>query len=124
MENGKNDNKKTFWIVNISNRNVTLSDLNVSIPAGRSVDLLSKNYYLTEGQLNKSVESGSIFKKRDKIVKRLVAPGEVKKPTLDIDREAVLLKPGKSIYEIKQDKYDELEVTDEELASQNADLKD
>jgi leucyl-tRNA synthetase len=57
-----------FWITNVSNMNVSLSDLGITVPAGRSWNLLdSKHFKFTLEQLEKSNTSGSIFKKRDKI---------------------------------------------------------
>jgi hypothetical protein len=113
--------KGTFWVINISDRNVSLADLNVTIPAFASVNLLSKNHYLTEEQLNKSLTSGSIFAKRDKIKKRVVPPPEKKKEELPIDREAVRFSNTKSVFEIKQEKYEDLGVSEDDFAAQNAD---
>jgi hypothetical protein len=103
-----------FWIVNISNRNVTLSDLNLSIKAGSSVNLLDKkHYHLTMDQLQKSLTSGSIYKKRDKIFKRVVPP-TFKKDPMAIDMNAVVSSRSKSIFEIKEERFEELEFTDEQ----------
>lgn len=115
--------EKEFWLINISNKNVTIADLNISIPANSNVNLLSNHYHLTEEQLEKSLACGSLYSKRDKIYKRIVPPAELKKEQTAIDREAVLNKHGKSIYEIVIPKYEELEVTDDQLAEQNADLE-
>lgn len=57
-----------WWIINISNMNVCLSDLGITVPAGRSWNLLdSKHFNFDLNDLEASKESGSLFKKRDKI---------------------------------------------------------
>lgn len=123
MKNSKNNNQKSFWVINVSDRNVSLTDLNITIPARSSVDLLSNHYYFTEEQLNNSINSGSLFKKSDKIKKRLIAPVDPNKKSITMDKTNPLIKHTLSIYEIKQEKYDQLEISDEELAEQNADLE-
>lgn len=116
---------KEFWITNISNRNVTLSDLNLSVRAYSSVNLLdSKHYHYTEEQLNRSLESGSIFLKKNKIAKRIYAPQTIIKNNIEIDKQSVMPSQSNSIYEIKYEKYDELEVTDDEFAEQNIELSE
>src|ERR1019366_1500977 len=103
------------WITNISNRNVSLSDLNISVPAGCSINLLDKKHYkFTEEQVNKSAENGSIFKKRDKIFVRKVPPQMI--PRAKIEMFPDIIPPRTtSIYEIKQENYEELNVSEESL---------
>ena len=118
-------NKNEFWITNISNRNVTLSDLNISIPAKSSVNLLdSKRYYFKEEQLMKSLNSGSLFIKRDKLFKRIIPPPENKENKIIMDHEAIIPSKARSIYEIKQEQYEELNISDDEFAEQNVELSE
>jgi hypothetical protein len=113
-----------FWVTNISNMNVTLTDLALNIPAYRTVNLMdTRHYQYTMGQLQKSASSGSIFKKRNKIVVRNIGPA-ISKETKPIDRETVIPSRNRSVFEIKEEKYEELEITDEALANENADLAD
>ena len=108
--------EKTFWITNVSGRNVTLSDLYISVPAQSSVNLLDKKHYnFTEEQLRKSQASGSIFKKRDKISVRRVPPQMIPKSIIEVDPSAVLPVRTLSIYEITYENYEELNVTDDAL---------
>ena len=111
--------EKEFWITNISKKDVSLSDLNFTIRAWSSVNLLSKHHYYTEDQLNKSLNSGSLFLKRDKLKKRAVPP-QVNKEKIDIDIFAIVPSKPKSIFEIKIEKYEELELSNdkEELLKQ------
>jgi hypothetical protein len=105
--------EKAFWITNTSDRNVTLSDLNISVPARSSINLLdTRHYHLTETQVKTSAAKGSIFIKRDKIVVRKVPP--VIKGQKSISFNNTISIPGrtKSIYEIHQEDYAELQIGD------------
>ncbi len=114
----------TFWVTNISNRNVSLADLNLTIKAYASVNLLDMRHYQYKiEQLKTSVESGSIFKKRDKIIVRKVAP-EVLKANVPLTRETFIPTRERSLLSIKEENYEELNVSDEEFAKDNADTAD
>ncbi len=113
----KSEGIKTFWITNISNKNVSLSDLNLTVPARTSVNLLDPyHYYYTEAQLLQSAKNGSIFKKSDKIKVRKIPPNTIQSPIIDADPNAVLPERTKSIYEIEQKKYEELTFDDDIMA--------
>tara|TARA_B110000503_G_scaffold137320_2_gene221330 strand:+ start:244 stop:633 length:390 start_codon:yes stop_codon:yes gene_type:complete len=117
-------NKITFWVTNISNMNVSLSDLNLTIKPFSSVNLLdSKHYSYTKEQLDKSVKDGSIFKKRNKIFVRKVAPIVEVKTILSI-KDTYIQSRERSVYSIKQETYEELEMTDDEFIKENIDLID
>lgn len=122
--------KPSFWITNLSSMNVTLADLAFNIKAFTSVNLLdSRHHSYTLEQLLKSQESGSLFKKRDKIVVRKVAP---EPPTVEI--KPILMNgeamPSRShsIVEIKEEYYDELKISDDdylnEMDQEESDIKD
>jgi len=114
----------TFWVINISKMNVSLSDLNLTIKAYNSVNLMdTKHYQYKIEQLKKSVESGSIFKKRDKIIVRKVTP-EVLIANIAITRETFMPTRERSLLSIKEKNYEELNVSDEEFAKDNADTAD
>jgi hypothetical protein len=116
----------TFWVTNISCMNVSLADLNLTVKALSSANLLDKRHYqYTIDQLTKSFESGSIFKKRDKIVIRKLAP-EVLKMNVPFSRETFIPSRERSILTIKDEKYEELNVGEAEqdlinYAKENAD---
>lgn len=108
---------KEFWIANISNRNVTLSDLSISIRAGHSINLLDpKQGYHTEEQCEKSLASGSLFLKRHLIKKRVIPPAIVngKVYKIAIDNKATVPSKPRSIYEVKVTEYEELKLSSEE----------
>lgn len=112
--------EKTFWVTNYSNRNVTLSDLYISIGAGTSVNLLDKRHYsFTEEQLLKSQTSGSLFKKQHLVAVRKVPPQMIKKSDITYDPNAILPQRSVSTYEIKQQFYEELDMGDESLLENN-----
>jgi hypothetical protein len=113
-----------FWVTNISNRNVTLSDLALNIPAFRTVNLMdTRHYQYTPEQLHKSATSGSLFYKRNMIVVRKIAP-EVHKDKKAINHQSAIPSRERSILEIKEEKYEELQVSNEDFALENADLAD
>lgn len=112
----------TFWLTNFSNRNISLADLNLTIKAYGSINLLDKKHYkYTLEELKKSEESGSIFKKRDKLTIRKVAPTIIV-PNLPLLSETFIQSRERSIFIIKEDNYEELNVSDEEFAKDNADI--
>lgn len=121
----------TFWVTNISPMNVSLADLDLTIKAYSSVNLMDvKHYDYTLEQLQKSFQSGSIFKKRDKIVVRKVAP-EILKANVPLTRETFIPSRERSLLVIKEENFEELNLSeedqkksDEEFAKANADMAD
>ena len=93
--------EEQFWVMNISNRNVSLSDLGLTIPAFKTVNLLdSKHYSLDKETLEASAESGSLYKKKSKIKKCKVIPDQqiYKSNLLEINTNAKTVKrEGESI---------------------------
>ena len=111
-----------FWVTNISNMNVSLADLNVTIKARSSVNLLDKkHFYVSKEQLLKSFASGSLFKKRNKIFVRQVVP-EIENTSLLFNRNESFPSRDRSILSIKEENYEELNLSDAEYADQNAEL--
>jgi hypothetical protein len=116
--------KMSFWLTNISNRNVSLYDLNLTVRAFSSVNLMDNRHYnYTEEQLEKSAKSGSIFKKRNLLKVRSVAPTIIKMD-VSMSNEALIPSRERSVLSIKEEHYEELSVSDEEFANQNSDLID
>ena len=116
--------RMSFWLTNISNRNVSLSDLNLTVRAFSSVNLMDNRHYsYTQEELDKSVKSGSLFKKRNLLKVRAVAP-EIIKMNVSILNEALIPSRERSLLSIKEEYYEELSVSDEEFANQNSDLID
>ena len=114
--------RKDFWVTNICKMDVSLRDLNLTIKSFCSVNLLdSKHYHYTLEQLEKSAEKGSLYNKRDRIVIRNVAPKIIKKE-MPVIMETSIPSRQRSIYEITQQNYEELNVSDEQFAEENADL--
>jgi hypothetical protein len=117
-------NQPAFWITNITNRNVSLADLNLTIKAFTSINLLdNKHYYFTEKQLLNSAQQGSLFVKRNKVVVRQVAPGVIKEH-MPINRDAVMPSRERSVLVIKDEKYEELQVSDEQFALESTELEE
>lgn len=115
-------NKKSFWLTNISGRNVSLADLDLTIKAFSSVNVLDRKHYsYTEEQLQESVTKGSIFKKRDKIVVRKNPPKQIV-VNVPFVQETYIPTRQRSLYNIKEEKYEELNISDEIFASENAEI--
>lgn len=111
-----------FWVTNISNMNVSLADLNLTIKAFTSVNLLDKKHYsYTEEQLQKSANNGSLAKKKDKIVVRKFAPEIVTKNNKTISDTSIPSR-GRSVLIIAEEQYEELNVSDIQFAEENAEL--
>ena len=119
-----------FWVTNISSRNVTLADLALNIRAFSTVNLMDKKHYsYSLEQLIKSKESGSIFKKSDKIVVRNLPPPNIEKEKMPFLKDSIIPSRGRSLYNIKEEDYEELQVSledqktqDEIYTKDNADL--
>ena len=122
-----------FWVTNRSNRNVSLADLALNIPAFRTVNLMdTKHYAYTKEQLQKSAQSGSIFKKRDKIIIRTEGPDiacgryidhSIISNAITVDMGSCMPSREKSVLEIKEEKYEELQISDEEFVSDSSDVE-
>lgn len=119
---------KSFWLTNKSKYNVTLTDLNITIKSLSSVNLLDKKHYnYTFEQLQKSVDSGSVYNKRDKIVKREIPPKSIKM-NIPFLQETYIPSRERSVFVIKEEKYEELEViadqfkADEKFAEDNIEI--
>lgn len=119
-----------FWITNISNRNVSLADLNLTIKAFSSINLMDKKHYdYTLDQLQKSASSGSISIKSSIIKVRKYPPLNTINNTISISKETFIPSREQSILNIKEENYEELKVEgdlrhadEEKFAAENADL--
>ena len=124
--------KPEFWVTNISTRNVTLADLACNIKAYSTVNLADvRRYGLTLEQIKKSSESGSLLAKKSVIRPRDIAPIKEDEKAIPILHNAYIPSRQRSLFEIKEVKYEELEVSDdkeiqnkldEQFAAENADL--
>lgn len=114
--------KKVFWLTNTSNRNVSLADLNLTVKAYSSVNLLDKRHYsYTIEQLESSALNGSIYKKSHLLSVRKVPP-EILKKNGPMIADASLTSRQRSIVSTKEEHHDELSLSDEQFASDSADL--
>jgi hypothetical protein len=114
-----------FWVTNFSNRNVVLADLACTIKAYTTVNLADmRRYGLTLAQLNKSKESGSLLLKKDTIRVREAAPIIEPKKTIPFAQDSIIPSRERSLFSIKETHYDELRVSDEQYAEENAELAD
>jgi hypothetical protein len=110
-----------FWVSNISDMNVCVADLALTIPSRKHVNLLnSRHYSYTIEQLEASAKSGSLYKKRDKLKVRQVVPEVSVKPGVYISKAPLFLAQQKlrSGLVIDDPKYEELEVSEESFAEE------
>lgn len=121
----KSQASKQFLVSNISDMNVSLSDLGLTIPARKTVNLLDKRHYsFTEEELTLSATSGSLFKKKAKVVVRKVPPIFETRQLVEVDHNAVVPSRRRSAVQITEERHEELEVSDDIFAEQMADLTD
>jgi hypothetical protein len=115
------NNKPAFWVTNFSKRNISLADLNLTIKAFTSVNLLDTRHYdYTKERLETCKNSGSLFRRKDVLVVREVAPMVIKM-SMPFNRETFLPSRERSVLVIHEENYEELNVSDEEFAKDNAD---
>ena len=115
----KSSDKPSFFIVNISNKNVCLADLAFTIPAGRCYDLLNDNFSFTIEQLKASLESGSLYKKRDKIKITNNRPLRPKPIQLELSNYPIVTR-NRSAVKIDEPTFDELLISDDHYANEMA----
>jgi hypothetical protein len=105
--------RKEFWIKNITKQNISLYDLNLTVKPLASINLLDyKHYCYSLEQLEKSVESGSIYKKRNKIKIRNEQPQVVSNLVSEENKSFSVPDRRRSIVSTKYEKYEELEMSD------------
>ncbi len=79
-----------FLIHNRSRLSVSIGDLKISIPPGKTIDLLKNKIGITLDQIQASYSSGSLYRKRDKLVKVETAPLPFKAPDISVSKLAGL----------------------------------
>jgi hypothetical protein len=121
--NQKSFDKPVFYITNISKYNVCLADLAITIHRGRSYNLLDKKrgFNYTLEQLEKSKESGSLYKKRDKICVSYSQPTELKPPGIELSEIPVETRLRTAV-ELSDPEYEELLFSDEKYAEEMSEL--
>lgn len=128
---------KDFWIINITNKVIIIGDLNLEIGPFKTLNLMdSKHFSYTYKMLEESKTNGSLYKKRN-VIKIRTKPLEKKSNNILInyhtydkenkawsfDTKGIMPSRKKSIYEITQEKYEELNVSDEDFAETNAEIE-
>ncbi len=124
----KNNNVEEFWITNITNTNVNLTDLGFTVKPWMTINILdSRHYYFTKEQILKSVESGSLYKRRDKIVVRKTPPILNKPHLVTVDENSITPNKSKSSIVVVEKNYEdlnfpELSIKDDDFAERNAEV--
>lgn len=125
--------KEELWITNINRfKDIRIGDLGLTIRQGQSLNLLStkknglSSFNLTRAQIDNSISNGSIFRARNYIKVRIVAPQVFTSRVdvaqgLDLSSRRNLRKPP----EIEQLEFPDLDLEDgsaEDFAAENADM--
>lgn len=111
--------EKQFWASNISNLNVSLRDLGITIPAKKNVNLLdSRHYSFNLEQLELSAVSGSLYTKKDKILIRQSEPEAIIKSGIQVSKvpRFIAQNMARTKIVVEEIKYEELQVSEEEFA--------
>ena len=113
-----------FWVVNISERNVCLSDLALTIPRRASMNLLDKAHFsYTYNELLASMRIGSIFKKRHIIKIGTGPPVPIDDRKFEVSKRPIQIRK-RSIVDVNETEpdYDEIIWSDEQHANEMADF--
>ena len=116
----KTNKENEFWVSNISDRNVSLRDLAITIPSRKNVNLLdSKHYSYTLEQLELSAQSGSLKSKSNKLKVRKVAPEilVIPGPQLSTMPRFIAQNTARTGIVVEEIKYEELQISDEAMAN-------
>lgn len=108
-----------WWITNVSNMNVCLSDLAITVPAGRSWNLLdSKHFSFKIEELEQSRLDGSINIKRDKI-KVGITSQQIHYDRPELSKQPIQTRK-RSTVKVTEQKYDEADwlFSDEDYAEE------
>ena len=111
--------KPSFFVINISDRNVCLSDLAFTIPAGRCYDLLNDHFSFTIDQLKASLKNGSLYRKRDKIKIGKGRPEKAKPIHKEISKYPIVIR-NRSAVKVEEPIFDDLIVSDDDYANEMA----
>jgi len=117
----KKNKKYEFWISNVTDLNVCLKDLAYTVPARAHKNLLDERHFsYTREELEASQKSGSLFRKSNKIKVRAVPPPEPLKGGTFTSKEPLFMaqNPLLSRIAITEPKYEELEISAEEIADE------
>ena len=110
-----------FWVSNITDLNVCLSDLALTVPSRKNVNLLdSRHYSYTLEQLEASAKSGSLKAKSDKLKVRKVAPEILVKPGVNVSTmpRFIAQNSQRTKIIINEEKYEELQISEEKFAEE------
>lgn len=112
-----------FLIHNRSRLSVSIGDLRITIPPGKTIDLLDNKIGITINDINSSYKNGSLYKKRDKLVKVESAPLPFQVPNISVSKIAGLTDHPIGIFSKNTSIYNEVfgedaNVTDDEFIRQ------
>lgn len=119
---------KSFWVRNISKNAISINDLGLHLMPFQFANLLNnKAYpYLTPEIIKSSLNGGALGKFKDRIIICKVAPPNPDKlktsPPIDVDLLSTPPTKIRSLLVHKEEHYEELQLSDEDYANENAEL--
>jgi hypothetical protein len=101
--------ENVLWLQNLGTSDVSLSDLGVKIPAGKTINVYQWNPYIKPEQVEKSKTSGSLAKRLESKLLKIVAGPAAAKITNRIkeSKQIVTAKKTKSSIVIEPESVDE-----------------
>ena len=109
----------------MTKRLISLGDLGVLLQPYQAVNLLDRKNYpnITEGLITISLKAGALYRVRDWVRERKIPPAikDLKGPAKIGVSEQDYPSKIRSLLEHKEFNYDEMQVSDEEYAKENAD---
>lgn len=115
-------NKETeFWVSNISDRNVSLRDLGITLRSKSNVNLLDdKHWSFNLEQLQLSAESGSLKAKSNMLKVRISAPEVLIKsgPQLSTMPRFIAQNTARTKIVVEERVFEELNISDEQMANE------
>lgn len=115
----KSLDRPAFFVINVSDRNVCLSDLALTVPAGRCYDLLNDNFSFTIEQLKASLKDGSLYRKRDKIKIGKGRPQTVEVGQREVSEYPIITR-NRSAVKVDEPVFEDLVISDDDYANEMA----
>lgn len=122
---GRKSIKEELWVSNISKTDITISDLGITIASFSTIDLFNfKKYpFLNKDLVIKSIQTGGISKRPEKLIIRMIAPEKQIIKNLPVSSAPLIGSLySKNAIGLDKEKIEELELPEEAYAEENADF--
>jgi hypothetical protein len=116
--------KLEFWVSNISDKNVSLRDLGLTIKSRSNVNLLDDRHYnFTAEQLELSAAVGSLFAKSNLLKVRVCAPEILVQAGPQVSKmpRFIAQNTARTMITVEEKVFEELNLSDEKMADEMTD---